>query len=288
MDPIVSIEDVEQVFINLFGDSIRDAIPARLGKPSTGEVEVSLENADHPGLVYIHGIGGAGSTIDNPSDADVTSTSHALLLPNIIPPGLIIYNTPVLVKKKGELYYVEGLDGIKAIEFFFQLKERLQRSVDLSQFDYGMTRPATPPSLRVLVSRARYDFDGTIYDIPALLSDELSSHVPSVGLARAVRIDVKVSDKTLVITAGGSTFDDDLSHEQAFDTYYPKTIPTGQFVSSWVKLYGGITQILPPDLYAGQEVYTKTTPGSDRSVLLGSIISAGGEVVVSNGEVVWT
>lgn len=297
VEPIIDVELMSDILAQELGDSIRDLVPARLGHPITGDVEIDLANVDLPGSVYVHGIGNSGATPGSLGFGDEDgvlqigddqSFTTALMLPNKIPPGLMVYNCPVLLKRKGELYYVEDLNGIIAIEFLFGLKERLQRSVDISQFDYGLLRPATPPSLRVMVSRARYNFDGTIYDIPALLSDSLEAHVPGSGLARAVRLDVRVADKTLVITAGDTTFDESLSHEAGFDDYYPKVVPTGQFVSGWVKLYGGMQQILIPDIYWGQELYTKTSPNLTIPDVLNSVVTVAGEVVVSDGKIVWS
>lgn len=267
------------------GDSIREGKSVLLGHPLTGEVAVSLSKSDFPGLVYIHeALGSAGTDENNPESEEGGSFSTALLLPNVIAPSLLIYNAPVLVAKKDDgLWHVIDLDGVKATEFFYGLKDRLQRSVGLDQVDYGLIRPTSPPSMKVIVSRAKYNIDDIIYSVGAVITVDLSSYVPGSGQAKAIRIDTDPTTRTLSIRDDDDRFDDTLTHEQAFTDHYPVDVTAGLFVNGWIRMYGGMVAIDIPDILVGQEIYTKGSAGgggTTRSMARRHM--SGGQVIASS------
>lgn len=280
-------ERFHDALVDSLGDSIREGKSALLGHPLTGEVVVPLEKADHPGLFYIHGIGSTGAVPTNPETDGETSWTSALLTPDKIPTGLLIYNAPVLVQRQDDnLWHITGLDGVKAAEFFFGLKDRPQRSIDISQIDYGLLRPTDPVSMKVIISRANYDFDDIIYLVSSLATIDFTDAVFLLndGIAQAVRVDINPVTKSIVYTYGDH-FADTLTHEEAFDDFYPKEIDVGLFTSGWVRLFGSMTSIDIGDIFHGQELYTKNS--GSKSAILGAVVTAGGNVVVSDGEVVW-
>lgn len=267
----VDWDRIEEAIRLSVGDKLANEASMRLGNPLTGEIPD--EDNDIPGMVYVHGASSdisaiLGGTPIDPDD-DGQFISSALLTPEVIDQGLLIYNAPVRVVKSGLGYRITGLDGIRATEFFKGLKERPQRSIDLSQLDFGLIQPLESSSgLRVLISSFKPVMEDTAYWVPNLESDDLTSLIPTdPGKAVAVKFEVDPVTNTIIMEAG-SEFDN-TSHELAFLPYYPKAVLTTAYLVGWVKLYYQMTQVAITDILHAQELFNKGGGG-------------GGDIVVFN------
>ncbi len=290
--PLFDPEKIAAAVSSTLGDSIRGTFIAYLGDPTTQLVEVSIDQADHAGTFYIHGISAQNQSITG-NEADTTDDKQyvttALMTPNTIPPSLMIYGTPVRIKKINGVYVIDDLDGIPAAEYLYGIKDRLQRSVDISQFDFGLIRPSNPLSFKVIVSGARYYLDGVAYDVPTLESDDWISEVPAaVGMAKAIQVKLNptIPSLSFVISA---QFENNVQHSIVFGNY-PKTIELSLFSCGWVKIYNGQKAINVVDIYAGQEILNKiSTAIPTPATFFPLIVSAAAEVVVDDdGNVVWS
>lgn len=281
---------IEDALKRVLGDQLREEISAYLGNPLTREVEIPLSQSDNAGMVYVHGISNRNITdyasgLDN---EDKVSVGRAVLTPDKIPPGQLVYGTPVRLKKHGSVYEVVGLDGIIAAEYLFGFKDRVQRVVKLDQIDYGILRPTNPPSMRVILTGAIYQLENVAYPLGGMLTNDLTSSVPGGDLAIAVKI-------TLDPTTGVLTYTNSASFTNALNHYdvianYSKTVPSDEFLVGWIKLHGGMTRIDIEDILNAPEFLNKRSvdPEALKSSIIGSIVVADSDVVVSNGEVVYT
>lgn len=267
------------------GDSIREPELMDLGDPLTGAVDIQLAEAEHPGLVWVHAHRGNNLVISNnqlTDDEDKQGRSRAMILPNKIPDDMRVYGTPVYVVEKGGILSVVDLGGLAAVEYLYGLKNHPQRSIDISQIDYGLIRPTAPPSGRVVVSPFRPTLDGIAYDVPGLQAIDLIetyAGVLNAGQARAVKIEVNPATRVINYEAG-SAFTD-TTHALAFATYYPKTVAVNRFLLGWVKITESMTAVNITDIYAAQEIYSKET-----SAGIGQVVMCAGGIVVSNGLIV--
>ena len=271
------------------GDSVREPFLMDLGNPFTGAVEISLEDgAEMPGLVWVHARTSQTMVLsDQPQldTGDKVSPSRALLKPNKIPDDLKVYGVAVYVVEQNGVLEVVDLGGLAAVEYLFGLKARPQRSIDISQLDYGLLRPTLPNSGRVLTSPFRPTLNATAYDVPALMSiDLIDTYAGTLtdGYARAVMVECDPTDATLHYTASSPFLN--TTHVRAFPLYYPKTVNRGRFLMGYVKLYFDIVGINITDIYASQEIYSKDTLAGE--AVLDAIVVAAGGVVTSQGGVV--
>lgn len=271
------------------GDSIRDSFLMDLGNPFTGKVEIRLEDgAEMPGLVWVHNRTAQNLAISGDYQTgtdDKTTVTRALLKPNTISDDYKVYGTPVYVKEVNGVLEITDLGGMAAVEYLYGLKARPQRSIDVSQFDYGLLRPTSPPGAKIMSSPFRPTLDSVVYDIPALLSINLIEGYAtglSVGQARAIMIEVEPTAPEFKYTAG-SIFTD-TTHVRAFPGFYPKNITRGRFLLGYVKLYFEIVSININDIYPAQEVYSKETIAG--VAVLDTIVTQFGEIVTAFGKVV--
>lgn len=247
-----------QSLANVLGDQVRRPRVMRLGNPLTGEVKVSLDDADTPGRVYVHGIGGENLSDVETDDENKQTVSQATIPPALISDDYLIYGTPVEVTRKNGLLHIQQLESIGANEYLYNVKLRPQRSIDISQIDYGLIRPTAPSSLRVLVTGARYVLNGVAYDVPTLQSASMAGYRPSTrGMAVAVKIEIDPTTAALYYEAG-SEFQDTLSHAAAFGDY-PTTISEDRFLCGWIKVKASQTNIQISDIYHAPELLNKTS-----------------------------
>ncbi len=281
---------LDEAIADVLGDSIRAGVLYDLGDPFTGEVEIRLEDAEMPGLVWIHAHAADNTTLSGQpevtSPEDKQTATRALLPANKIPNDLQVYGLPVLVKEVGGILIIDGLSPVEAAQYLYGLKNHPQRSVDISQLDYGLLRPTTPISPKVLMSPFRPALDGTVYDVPALASIDLVAAYEgalSIGQAKAIKVEVSPTSPALYYTAGDAFTD--TTHKLAFADYYPKTVTTGRYLLGWIKIYEGMTVITVNDIYPAQEIYSKATV-SGYAALRAAVVAIG-EVVTANGEIVY-
>lgn len=283
----IDTQGITTTFSSLLGDSIREAEPALLGDPRTGQVVVPEDLSDQVGMYYIHDVSASDPLS---GDAIPLSVGQALLTPNKIAPAFLIYGTPVLVRRIGRQYHIVDLDGVAAVEFLFGIHDKGQGSINLYQFDYGLMRPNTGEDMRVIVSAARYVLDGTAYNVPALLSVPLSTYFPfPFAAGDAISVKVEVDPVTATLHYEASSAFTNASHESAFAAY-PNVVTENRFLAGWVKLYQGMTAITLYDIYPAQEVLNKSGGGSLDMAAIASriVVSSCGDVVTSGGEIVWT
>lgn len=282
--------ELANLIAQTLGDSVREPELMDLGDPLTGQVDIQLAEAEHPGLVWVHARRGNNLVISNNAaadDEDKQGRSRALIYPNKIPDDMRVYGTPVYVAERNGILTVMDLGGLAAVEYLYGLKNHPQRSIDVSQLDYGLIRPTAPPSGRVVISPFRPTLDGLAYDVPGLQSSNLIDAYEGIlnaGQARAVKIEINPATRAISYEAG-SAFTD-TTHALAFAAYYPKTVAVNRFLVGWVKITEGMTAVGVNDIYAAQELYSKTT--TDGVTAINSILTVAGEVVTSNGVVVWS
>lgn len=278
-----------RVITQTLGDSIREPFLMDLGDPITGDVDIELSRAEHPGLVWVHARRGENQTISGQpglSDEDKETATRALITPNKIPDDLRIYGAPVYVVQRAGVLTVFDLGGMAAVEYFANFKNHNQRSVDISQFDYGLIRPTAPPGKTVIISPFRATLDGIAYDIPPLQTGDLIDaygFVATQGEARAVKIEVDPKTNTLYYQ-GTSPFTDN-THPLAFPNY-PHTITAGRFLLGWVKMVKDMTRITVNDIYPAQEIYSKDSISGYE--VLNSVVTVAGLPVISDGKLVWS
>lgn len=259
-----------------------------LGNPLTGAVDIPITEAEMPGLVWVHARTGQNTAISgdySAPDDDKQTATRALLKPNTISDELKLYGTPVYVKQRGGLLEVTDLGGAAAVEYLFGVKARPQRSIDLSQFDYGLIRPTNPASPKLDISPFKPTLDSVAYDVPALQTSDLVAAYAgslSTGQARAVMIELDPVAPAIYYTAG--TAFTNTTHKLAFSTYYPKTVTRGRFLLGWVKLYYEMVSISINDIYHAQEIYSKDKASPE--LVLNVAVVAGGDVVTSGGQIV--
>lgn len=289
--PIFDVDQIANQVARSFGDSIRGSMLAYLGDPISKLVEVPLDQADHAGTYYIHGISAENLAItgeESQTTDDKQFITTASMTPNKISPGLLLYGTPVYIKRSGSDWVIVDLAGVAASEYLYGVKERLQRSVDVSQIDYGLIRPSNPQSFRVIVSGARYYLNGIAYDVPTLTSSDFQSEVPgSIGQAKACRLLLNPITEVLSYQ-WSSQFANNVQHSICFPNY-PNTAETSLFSCGWVKVYNGMVSIGIDDIYAGQEYLNKQEQlPPEPSQLFPKILVIAGEVVTDDdGEVMW-
>jgi hypothetical protein len=174
--PVIDPAAFAQGLVMRAGDRLRRERIMRLGDPETGEVFLPQGIANFPGEVWLHELGGSAPSpdADGALEDDPRAATTGLLKPNTIPRGQQIYGTAVLVKRKAGLLEVTDLAGVLATEYLYGLRERSQNSTDISEFDFGLLRPTAPPSMRVLVTGARYTIGNAVYDVGTLSSVDLS------------------------------------------------------------------------------------------------------------------
>lgn len=280
--------ELSKLIVDIMGDSIRKPYLMDLGNPLTHEVDIDLAHAEHPGLVWVHARRGNNLVISGQpelSDDDKETATRALILPNKIPDDMRIYGTPVYVASHEGLLTVFDLGGMAAVEYLYGLKNHPQRSIDISQFDYGLIRPTAPPGATILTSPFKPTLDGVAYDVPALQSIDLITEygfIATDGEAKAVKIEVDPVTATQHYEV--SSLFTDTTHKLAFSNY-PQTVTPGRFLMGWVKLYKDMSRITVNDIYAAQEIYSKDSISG--YTILDSVITCAGAVVTSGGGLVW-
>lgn len=288
--PLLDKDRIIEVGLGVVGDRLRRPRKARLGNPLSGEVIVSLEDADQPGMVYLHGVSGAvGALSADPEedDEDKQMTTQAVLPPGLLGDDYLVYGNYVeVVRREGRLRVVGG-DPAAGNEYMHNVKLPPQRSIVISQVDYGLLRPTTPPTLKILLSGARYILNGTVYDAPTRQSGSLASYRPATaGRAVGVKVEIDPVTATLYYTAG-TEFDSSISHADAF-SFYSQTVDDARFLCGWVKVANGQTSITIRDIYHGHELLNKDT-GLTMAEIAARILvdDTTGDVLTADGEIVW-
>lgn len=293
----VTAEMIAQMLADLLGDSLRPNILVALGnpqKPANDNIYVSLDEADHPGMVWVHGISGEiGEISGNVGEGDQQAVYQAVLTPEKIRDGLLVFGTPLYIKRQNGRYHVVGLGGEMANEYLYGLRDRTQRSIDLSQFDAGLIRPTAPSGGRILVTTFPAVVENTAYRVPTLQSSDLiTTYEPGLsdGQAKAVLIECDATTNTLYYTAS-SAFTND-THDAAFTANYPKTLTGARFCMGWVKIYEGMTTIEIADILHAQEVFGKgggltlaEVQDEIREFIDKIVVDARGNVVTADGYV---
>lgn len=294
----ITAEQIATLFEGLLGDSLRPPLLVALGnpqKPANDNIFVPLSESDHPGMVWVHGISGEiGEISGNVGEGDQQFVMQAVLTPEKIRDGLMVFGTPLYIRRQNGRYHVIGLGGEMANEYLYGLRDRTQRSIDISQFDAGLIRPTAPPTGRVLVTTFPAVVNGTAYRVPTLQSSDLiATYEPGLsdGQAKAILIECDAATNTLYYTAS-SAFTN-ATHDAAFTANYPKTITDNRFLVGWVKIHEGMTSIQIADILHGQEVFGKgggvtlTQVRTEIEGYLSRIVVDGrGNVVTADGEVV--
>lgn len=289
--PFFDKDKIARQVSQTLGDSVRSTFIAYLGDPTTLEVEVTIDQADHAGMYFIHGVSAQNFAItgnEGSSTDDKSYVTTAFMTPNTILPGQMIYGTAVKVKRENGLFTITDLAGIQAAEYLYGLKDRIQRSVDISQIDFGLLKPTSPESFRFVISGARYYLDGVAYDAPTVESQDFSTEIPGTpGLAKAYLIEFNPVDLSITYTSSLS-FTNNAQHSSVF-SHYPKNVSLSKFACGWLKIYNGMASIGINDLYSGQEFLNKvSTPIPTAATLFPLILTIAAEVVVDDdGEVMW-
>ncbi len=279
--------------------SLQQPTRARLGHPVTGLVAVPIAEADYPGQVWLHGAGESSPLQDNSSDQRENAPAEvftALLKKNTLPENLIKFGTWVRLISVGDILEVDDLDGVAAEEYLFGVPPTAPVVSRPENFDYGLLRPTDPPSMRVQISGATYNLGGTLYDVQTVISDDLTAYLSSLSAGQAVAVQVTLDPtiSALIVTAG-SAFTDERdrdtgqhNHAALFENY-PDTVPFDEFNKGWVVLYQGMQTVQAQDIYARAELYSKDqSQALTMADIASRIVTSDGEVVVSDGDIVFT
>lgn len=271
----------------VLGDSVRLPDHMVLGHPETGEVWVA--SPEHAGQVWVHRASEAYPTIEtNPIRTDdQTGVTTALLKPNTIDRRYVIFGTAVKCVMVDGFYTVIDLDGIAAAEYLFGLNNRPQSSVDISQLDYGLLRPTTPASWRVMVTAAKYTVGGAIYSVPTLQTDNLQAYINNLlpGQARAVQVLVDAQTPALEVVVS-DVFANSTIHDNVFINY-PNVVGSNRYSAGWVKVYAGQTAITLDDLLPAPEILSKAAGVGGGNIAQQPEVIAFPGTVFANHQALW-
>jgi hypothetical protein len=148
-------------------------------------------------------------------------------------------------------------DGLAAAEYLFGLNNRPQTSIDISQFDFGLLRPTSPASWRVMVTAAMYNAAGQVRSVPTLQSDSLQSYLTGLLPGQALALQVLVDPVTPALElVASATFTDSTLHDNVFSSY-PVAVPADRYNAGWVKMYAGQGIVAQEDILPAPEVLSK-------------------------------
>ncbi|MGB1284951.1 MAG: hypothetical protein ACPG7F_00340 [Aggregatilineales bacterium] len=283
-------DDVREALRDTLGDAIRRPKLAKLGNPlkfASGVNDpiraIIPDDTGQPGLVWVH----FETENAEPSPPFLALNEGGKKLTD----DQLVYRAPVYVKtdESGQ-EVIEGLAPREAAEYFYKVNIRPQRSVDISQFSYGLLRPTDSPGLKCLLDEAVYVYGATAYRIAPTLTPDYGALIPATaGKAVAVLTEIDPVTQTFTLTAGAE-FDYDAEkdapkHREAFASY-PVTVNVERFLCGWVRLYNGQGAVIQRDIYQAQELISKASAtqlgGSGAPVLWH------GRPIFSNGRQVYT
>lgn len=243
--------------VRIIGDAIAKPRLMRLGNPTLStadKINVPLTETDRPGMVYIH------------DPVDQNSVGMALNS-GMLPRAELIYGNYVLVKTDEQ-----GLDIIAALaprergEYMYGVPARDPVTVLINQLDYGLLQPTAPlASMDCVVSAAIWSEGGALYYVAAqLTARNFTADIPgTTGLAKAILVEITPSTGVLTYTAG-STFDATLTHEQAFNAYYPQPSGGAKRPVGYVRVAYGMTAIQSPaNIFPAQFALGASAGGDD-------------------------
>lgn len=272
---------------NVMGDSVRRPDHMVLGHPQTGEVWVATP--EYAGQVWVHRAGEAYPTTETNlirSD-DQTGVTTALLKPNTVDRRYVIFGTAVTCGMIDGFYTVIDLDGVAAAEYLWGLNNRPQSSVDISQFDYGLLRPTQPTSWRVMVTAARYNVGGAIYNVPTLQSGSLATYINNLQPGQARAIQVLIDPQTAALEVSVSDiFANSTVHDSVF-TNYPNVVSGERYNAGWVKVYAGQSSIVLDDLLPAPEILSKAAGVGGGAVAQQSEVITFPATIFANHQALW-
>lgn len=254
--------ELEQVL----GDAIREHELVLIGHPTRwanghkywrdGELGVDTDTA---GMIWVHPI---GKPIDDNETGVDAGIPFLVLNDGGIDDSQSAFGTPVKIKRRGGQKVIDGLAGDIGTEYYHNVKVRNQRSVDISQFDYGLIKPTSPPSEFLFWSGGVFVFDGVAYTALSRKTSAIISPEPIANKAIYVLIEYNPVTDTLIYTRG-SAFDFDSAsmtpqHNQAIANK-PNSIDATRFLIGWVRVYNGMTTILIGDILPRIEMLNKDT-----------------------------
>lgn len=241
---------------------------ALLGNPITGEVKIPKADADYPGQVWLHEAATPYAQVDTDGTAredDSVSIFTGFLKANTIPKSQLVLGLPVLIKPMGNIWEVVDQDGIAAAEYLDDSPDLAVRGIDISEIDYGLVRPTNPPSMRVLITEALYNPDGSVYYAGTKQSDNLTQYRSGLAAGKARAVQILLDPVTGALSYNASNpFTDNrdsetgLSDHRALFAFYPNTVPSALFNIGWVKVYYNMTAVQMTDILPGGEWFTKT------------------------------
>lgn len=159
---------------------------------------------------------------------------------------------------------------------------RPQTPIDISQFNYGLLRPSSPPSMSAVITGAIRNLNGEIYQTGNTPTKDFT---PDIPVADAVGVMIELDPTTGGLTYTLSTaFSPDLSLEAAF-SFLPSSVSATRFLCGYVKLYAGQTTITQADTLPAQEIISKAGGGDPfaKAVYapgLGHLVTDVGELVI--------
>lgn len=237
---------------------VQRPVPALLGDPESYAIEVPLEDAGIPGLVYLHGYG-PSYALNNSEDADRADDQQgkftALLPAHLNIP--LVYDTPVLTARQGGRLVVVGTMPREAREFLYGVPQQVSApAVERYQLQYQLLRPTDTPSMSVVLSGAVVRVGDTLTLVSDRVTLDLSSHLAGLtaGQARALLLAIDTSDMSIVVHAGDPFTDNrdpvsGVSDHGALFAHYPVTLASEtERAWGWAKLYHGMSAIGVNDL----------------------------------------
>lgn len=285
------IEQFKKQLYDVIGDSFRNPISARLGyQDDSGAtlLKVPSERTDQPAKYYFHEAGGT------------SFQGEAFLQSGAMAAYQVRYNAPIRLLKdplSGE-WEIIGIDSRYAAQFFAGVAENNNIIYPYSNLAPGLLTQTEPPSMAAKVLGGHYrqgntwKFHNTQQTINWGVAP-YNTNVPTTNAtARYVLVQIHFDTGELLYTYGDE-ISISLSNLQAYalnesrgdNSIYPAP-NTDYLMTGFIRLVRGMTRITSSDhIWAAQEYLGG---GSGSAAILDRIVTSGGEVVVSGGNVVYT
>lgn len=289
----IQLQKFSSAFRDALGTTIKKPLSAKLGyQDENGQIflEVKKEDANQPLQYYFS------------SAAGQSFVGQAFLQSGILSPGELRYGAPIRVEQDvvNGAWKITGLDPLFAAEFFDGVDLEETTLIPLRRFEPGLLTSTIPYSMKAKVIEGVYDVGNEFKFIQTL--DTINwgtvphnSHVPAVGIARFVLVQLDVESETLSYKYGVEV-PASMTFQQAYQ--YQKMAGVadilvgkdeGFFRCGYIKLMGGQTAIDRRDhIWSIQQVLgAASNDGDVAENVLSRIVCTDDEVVVADGEVVW-
>lgn len=271
------IKNFKKNLRKILGAHIRKPIPARLGSLLSEDQTDQLERWSYYGI------------------AGQSYKGEAFMQPSAIPEDKKVFGTPVRIKQDPITldWEIVGADMRYAQYFFDGNTEEDFETYGYQNIRPGLLTQTTTPSMKVKVLAASYRENGEWHYVQTIVSKDFTLDLPSTnGNALFVTVQLDVPNRALEYKYGAEvpntvTFTQayNLNISNSNDDYLKHPDPN-RFLCGFVKLRFGMSEITrKTHIYPLQDFLSKG--GSDPSALDLAVINNNGDVVTSDGGIVY-